>query len=221
MQSDLIQILLKETINTFYMVFSAFFFACLFGGMLGLGMFYTSPNSLNPKKSLYAILSIILSFLTAIPFAILIVILFPITRWIIGTSLGPTASIVPLTIGTIPFVVTIVVDAFRTSALNYLEAAVALGIPKRNILFDILLPESYPQLVFSLKSLFIHLISCSTLAGFVGGGGLGQLLLQYGYYRFEFPITVSVLVITLALIESIRILGDVWGRCILRCRGIL
>ncbi|AAD18428.1 ABC transporter [Chlamydia pneumoniae TW-183] len=221
MQSDLIQILLKETVNTLYMVSTAFFFSCAIGGMLGLGLFCTSPKSLNPKKSLYATISMILSFLTAIPFAILIVILFPITRWIVGTSLGPTASIVPLTIGAIPFVVTIVVDAFRNSALNYLESAVALGIPKRNILFGILLPESYPQLIFSLKSLVVHLISCSTLAGFVGGGGLGQLLLQYGYYRFEWSVTTSVLVITLVLIESVRILGDFWGRRVLKYRGIL
>ncbi|WP_100934760.1 methionine ABC transporter permease [Candidatus Chlamydia corallus] len=221
MQPDLIRILLKETIHTFYMVLAAFFFSCVIGGMLGLALFCTSPKSLNPKKSLYATISMILSFLTAIPFAILIVILFPITRWIVGTSLGPTASIVPLTIGAIPFVVTLVVDAFRNSALSYLEPAIALGIPKRNILFGILLPESYPQLIFSLKSLVVHLISCSTLAGFVGGGGLGQLLLQYGYYRFEWSVTISVLIITLALIESVRILGDIWGRRILKYRGIL
>ncbi|WP_197481308.1 ABC transporter permease subunit [Candidatus Chlamydia sanziniae] len=197
------------------MVGFSFLFSCLIGGFIGMGLFCNIP------KFFHTTVSIALSFLTAIPFAILIVILFPVTRWIIGTSLGTTASIVPLTIGAIPFVVTLVSNALRNSALIYLEPATALGIPRIKIIKDILLPESYPDLIFSLKSLIIHLISCSTLAGFVGGGGLGQVLLQYGYYRFQLSVTMSVLVITLACIEIVRNLGNFYGRRILKYRGIL
>ncbi|MEF9497143.1 ABC transporter permease subunit [Chlamydia sp. 04-14] len=221
MQVDMIYLLIKETGSTLYMVAASFFFSSILGGLLGLGLFVTAPYGLKPMKSIYSGTSIVLSFLTAIPFAILIVILFPVTRWIVGTSLGATASIVPLTLGALPLVASFVSDALRTGALTCIEPSIALGIPKMKIVKDILFPEIFPQLIFSLKSLIVHLIACSTFAGFVGGGGLGQILLQYGYYRFDFSITLSVLVITLFFIEGIRILGDTWGRRILKRRGIL
>lgn len=221
MQADMVYLLIKETGSTLYMVTTSFFFSFILGGLLGLGLFLTAPYGLKPMKSLHSVVSVILSFLTAIPFAILIVILFPITRLIVGTSLGATASIVPLTLGALPLVASLVSDALRTGSLTCIEPAIALGIPKIKIIKDILFPEIVPQLIFSIKTLVVHLIACSTFAGFVGGGGLGQILLQYGYYRFDFSITLSVLIITLLFIEGIRILGDTFGRRILRRRGIL
>ncbi|WP_139414616.1 ABC transporter permease subunit [Chlamydia abortus] len=221
MQMDMMYMLVKETGNTLYMVAASFFFSSIFGGLLGLGLFITAPYGLKPMKGFHSVMSLVLSFLTAIPFAILIVILFPITRWIVGTSLGATASIVPLTFGALPLVASFVSEALRTGALTCVEPAIALGIPKIKILKDILFPEILPQLIFSLKNLVVHLIACSTFAGFVGGGGLGQILLQYGYYRFDLSVTLSVLMITLFFIEGIRILGDTVGRRILQHRGIL
>ncbi|ASD30650.1 ABC transporter permease subunit [Chlamydia abortus] len=221
MQMDMMYMLVKETGNTLYMVAASFFFSSIFGGLLGLGLFITAPYGLKPMKGFHSVVSLVLSFLTAIPFAILIVILFPITRWIVGTSLGATASIVPLTFGALPLVASFVSEALRTGALTCVEPAIALGIPKIKILKDILFPEILPQLIFSLKNLVVHLIACSTFAGFVGGGGLGQILLQYGYYRFDLSVTLSVLMITLFFIEGIRILGDTLGRRILQHRGIL
>ncbi|WP_201456902.1 methionine ABC transporter permease [Chlamydia sp. 17-3921] len=221
MQTNIVQLLLLETGSTIYMVGAAFFFACILGGLLGTSLFYTASRSLRPRKTLYTTISMVLSFLSAIPFAILIVILFPLTRWIVGTSLGATASIIPLTLGATPLVAFSVSDALQHACRTHLEPAIALGIPRRKIIQDILFPEAYPQLIFSLKNLVIHLIACSTLAGFVGGGGLGQVLLQYGYYRFEWKITALVLIITLFFIETVRILGDVCGRSILKHRGLL
>ncbi|CAG9045708.1 D-methionine transport system permease protein MetI [Chlamydia abortus] len=221
MQMDMMYMLVKETGNTLYMVAASFFFSSIFGGLLGLGLFITAPYGLKPMKGFHSVVSLVLSFLTAIPFAILIVILFPITRWIVGTSLGATASIVPLTFGALPLVASFVSEALRTGALTCVEPAIALGIPKIKILKDILFPEILPQLIFFLKNLVVHLIACSTFAGFVGGGGLGQILLQYGYYRFDLSVTLSVLMITLFFIEGIRILGDTLGRRILQHRGIL
>ncbi|SGA31920.1 ABC transport integral membrane subunit [Chlamydia abortus] len=126
-----------------------------------------------------------------------------------------------MTFGALPLVASFVSEALRTGALTCVEPAIALGIPKIKILKDILFPEILPQLIFSLKNLVVHLIACSTFAGFVGGGGLGQILLQYGYYRFDLSVTLSVLMITLFFIEGIRILGDTLGRRILQHRGIL
>lgn len=221
MQGDLVRLLFVETGKTLYMVGVAFVLACVLGGGLGVTLFYFSPGSLSPRQGVYTVISMLLSFLTAIPFAILIVLLFPLTRLLVGTSLGATASIVPLTVGTIPFVASLISESLQCAGRTYLEPAIALGIPRRKIIQDILFPEKYPQMIFSLKNVIVHLIACSTLAGFVGGGGLGQILLQYGYYRFDWKITIAVLVITLFFIECIRIFGDILGRNILKRRGLL
>ncbi|EPP35097.1 binding--dependent transport system inner membrane component family protein [Chlamydia ibidis] len=211
----------REALTTLYMVSCSFLFSSLIGCGLGSLLFYTAPNSLRPMKSLHNFLGLILSGVTSIPFAILVVVLFPITRWVVGTSLGATASIIPLTIGAVPIVTATVLESLRLASLTCLDPAISLGISDFKIIKDILFPEIAPKLVFSLQTLVAHLISCSTLSGFVGGGGLGQVLLQYGYYRFDLSITLSVLGVTLIFIEACRCVSNFYGRRILKNRGIL
>lgn len=209
-----------ETLNTLYMVFASALFALIIGLPLGIWLSLSSKEGLSTNKPLYALLSIIINIGRSIPFAILIVAIFPLTRFIIGTSIGTTAAIVPLTIAAAPFFARIVESALQEIDPNIIEAALVMGSSKSQIIRKVLLPEALPSLVRGFTLTLVSLIGYSAMAGLVGGGGLGKVAIQYGYQRFNGMLMLITLILLLIFVEVVQWAGNLIASGINKKRGL-
>lgn len=213
-------LLLQATGETFYMVGVTTVIAILLGFPLGLLLYVTKKGSLGPSKSLYSGLSFFVNIGRSIPFAILIVAVIPVTRWILGTSIGTSAAIIPLTLGSIPFYARLVESVFAEVPGILLTSGVIMGSSLRQIVIHILIPESFPGLVRITSLLMVTIINYTALAGLVGGGGLGALAIQYGYQRFDVCMMVSTVFVLVIIVEMCQAIGLALEQAILRQRGI-
>ncbi|MBS0624256.1 MAG: ABC transporter permease [Verrucomicrobia bacterium] len=195
-------------------------FSCLGGLCLGIILYQTQKEERCFYRWVYRLLSLIVNIGRSIPFAILIVALIPWTRWLVGTSIGTTAAIVPLTIAAIPFFARVVETALNQVDTKIVQAAVIMGSTRWQIVTKVLVPESLPALVQGMTLTIVVLISYSALAGLVGGGGLGKLAIQYGYQRFDGTMMGVTLLLLLGLVEAVQGLGHRLTHCILRKRGM-
>lgn len=209
-----------ELLNTIYMVIVSAFFATLFGLPFGIVLYQTHKRGLTPQRTLQRCLGTIANIGRAIPFAILIVAIIPFTRLIVGTSIGTTASIVPLTIAAIPFFARIVEAALAEVDRRVIEAALVMGSTTWQIVTKVLLPEALPGLVRGVTLTMVTLIGYSALAGLVGGGGLGKLAIQYGYQRFNGGLMLMTLVVLLLLVEAVQWTGSYIAHRMMRNRGL-
>lgn len=210
MQADIdlaIKLLPIQLWNTIYMVFSATFLALLIGLPLGVILTITSRGHLREQPYLYKTLETIINIGRSFPFAILMVALIPFTRWVVGTSLGTTASIVPLTIAAAPFIARLIESSLKEVNRHTIEAAIVMGSTTRQIINKVLLPEALPSIIAAITLTIINLIGYSAMAGLVGGGGLGQVAIQYGYNRFNtFIMTITVLLL-IVLVQAVQWIG--------------
>lgn len=218
-----IQLALKivpiELFNTIYMVILSALFAFIIGLPLGIILRLTDKGGLKEQKFVNQSLSIVVNIGRSIPFAILIVAIFPFTRFIVGTSIGTTASIVPLTIAAAPFIARIIESALKEIDSSIIEAAQVMGSTIRQIVWKVLLPESLPAIVNGVTLTIVNLIGYSAMAGLVGGGGLGKVAIQYGYQRFNGFLMVITLFLILILVECVQWVGASLSRAILLKRG--
>ncbi|MDR3160248.1 MAG: ABC transporter permease, partial [Spirochaetaceae bacterium] len=201
MSSDDIQILVTKlpgsTLETVYMVLASTVLACVLGFPLGAFLYAGSPGGLKPRPLAYNALSRIVNLFRSLPFIILMILLIPLSRLIIGTSIGPTAVIIPLSIAAAPFVARIVESALSEVDGGVLIAARAMGSTTFQIIRKVLIPEALPSLISGLALTMINLIGYSAMAGAIGGGGLGDLAIRYGYYRFRVDVTIAAVIIIL------------------------
>lgn len=207
--------------NTIYMVFASAFFAVLIGLPIGVILTVSSKGQLKENLALYKILETLVNIGRSFPFAILMVALIPITRWIVGTSLGTTASIVPLTIAAAPFVARLVETSLKEVDRNILEAALVMGSRTRHIIAKVLLPEALPSIVQGITLTVVNLIGYSAMAGLVGGGGLGQVAIQYGYNRFNGFIMLTTVILLILLVQAVQWIGNAISHAIAKKRGKL
>jgi D-methionine transport system permease protein len=183
------------------------------GGMLlGVLLVLTARGGLLEARAVNAVLGLIVNVARSLPFVILLVAVIPVTRAIVGTTIGTTAAIVPLTIGAIPFFARIVEAAIREVTPDVVAAAVAMGASRRQIVGKVLLREARPGLVAGLTITIVALVGYSALAGVVGGGGLGDLAIRYGYQRFETEIMIATVVVLVVFVQVIQSLGDLLVR---------
>jgi len=206
------------TLETVYMTFVSTFFACLLGFPLGVYLFVTSPAGLTPRTVTYNVFSRIVNILRSLPFIILMILLIPLTRFIIKTSIGPTAVIIPLSIAAAPFVARVAESALSEVDYGVLIAARAMGSTNFQIIRKVLIPEALPSLVSGLTLTIINLIGYSAMAGAIGGRGLGDLAIRYGYYRFRIDVTIGAVIVITILVELIQIAGSAITRNILSKR---
>ena len=207
--------------NTVYMVLTATLFAITIGLPLGIVLTVTSRGHLKEQPYLYKTLETIINVGRSFPFAILMVALIPFTRWLIGTSLGTTASIVPLTIAAAPFVARLVESSLKEVDRHILEAALVMGSNTRQIISKVLLPEALPSLISAITLTVVNLIGYSAMAGLVGGGGLGQVAIQYGYNRFNSFIMITTVLLLILLVQAVQWLGTNLANRINKKRGKL
>ena len=198
--------------ETFYMVLISGIVGSLFGIPLGLLLFTTRKNGILQHPRLNIIVSAITNAIRSIPFIILLVAIVPFTRFIVGTSIGTNAAIVPLVIGTIPFIGRIVENALEEVPHGLIEAAQAMGATPVQIMWKFLLPEALPTIINGLTVTSILLVSYSAMAGAVGGGGLGDLGIRYGYQRFDISIMIATVVILIILVQLLQWLGNFTAR---------
>lgn len=177
---------------------------------LGVVLFVTQPGGLAQHRALNLVLSgIVVNITRSIPYAILMVTLIPFTRLLVGTSIGPIAAAVSLTIAAVPFFARLVETALREVHPGKLDAAHAMGSTRFQTVWKVLLPEALPGLVAGLTTTVVALIGYSAMAGLIGGGGLGRLAYNYGYQRFQPEVMVVVLVILVLLVQLVQWVGDV------------
>ncbi|MBB5191483.1 D-methionine transport system permease protein [Silvimonas terrae] len=198
----------QATQDTLLMVSGSFVFTMLLGLPLGIMLFLTDRRQLLEQRGIYTLLAAITNILRSIPFVILLITVIPLTLLLVGTSLGVQGAIVPLVIGATPFFARLVETALREVDRGVLEASQAMGATTRQIVFGVLLPESRPGLIAGATTTLITLISYSAMSGVVGGGGLGDLAIRYGYQRFQTDVMVVTVVILIVLVQILQMIGD-------------
>lgn len=198
----------EATGQTLVMVLFSTIFSMIIGIPLGIFLCTSDPASgLKPQKLWNQVLSIIINILRAIPFVILVILLFPFTRAVVHTAIGTKASIVPLTIAAAPFVARVIESSLKEVDPGVIQAAKAMGSTNRQIIFKVLLPEALPSIVNGVTLTIINLIGYSAMAGTVGGGGLGDVAIRYGYQRYRVEYMLGSVAIILILVEIIQVIG--------------
>jgi D-methionine transport system permease protein len=198
----------EGTIATLVMVTVSTAVASVFGILIAVVTTITAPGSLKPQPVLNAVLGWIINMGRSIPFIILIVALIPFTRFIVGTSLGTPGAIVPLTIGAIPFVARMVESSFLELGSGCIEAAQAFGANTFQIIYKVFLRESLPSLIRGATITYITLIGYSAMAGAVGAGGLGDIAIRFGYYRYQMDVLIVTIIVIIALVQLIQSVSD-------------
>lgn len=201
-------LLLNATGETLYMVALAAVFTLLIGLPVGVLLFITRAEGIWPQRAIAQPLNLLVNIGRALPFIILLIALIPFTRLLIGTTLGSTAAVVPITLGAFPFFARIVENALAEVDRGRIEAVVAMGGTQWHLISRVLLPEALPALIGGVTLTLVMLIGFSAMAGVIGGGGLGDLAIRYGYQRFNNTMMIATVIVLLLLVWAVQKLGD-------------
>ncbi|EAH7585684.1 ABC transporter permease [Campylobacter lari] len=202
-------ILYPALLETLYMSFTATFLAFLIALIPAIVLTITDKGGLWENKSIYSVLDFIINILRSFPFLVLIVVLSPFTKYLIGVSIGTTATIVPLTIGIAPYLAKMIESAFKEIDPAIIEAARSYGASKAQIIFKVMFSEALPSIINGITLILIIVIGFSAMAGTVGGGGLGDVAIRYGYERFRTDIMIQTVVILIILVQIIQFIGNI------------
>lgn len=208
MHDQLIDLLLTGTLDTLIMVGVSALLAFLIGLPLAVILVSTSENGIYPAQAINQPIGWIINITRSIPFLILMVALIPLTRWIVGTSYGVWAAVVPLTLAAIPFFARIAEVSLREVDQGLIEAAQAIGCNRQQIIWHVLLPEALPGIVAGFTVTIVTMINSSAIAGAIGAGGLGDIAYRYGYQRFDLTVMFAVIVVLIVLVMLIQATGD-------------
>lgn len=208
----LVSLLWKAFLQTMYMVAAAGFIGSLIGLPIGIFLATSGKGELFPAPTVNKIVGAIVNAARSTPFIILVVAIIPFTRLIAGTSIGTAAAIVPLTIATIPFVARLIETSIREVDKGLIEAARAMGATPFQIVTKVLLAEARPGIILGLTLTLVSLVGYSAMVGAVGGGGLGDLGIRYGYQRFMPEVMLAVVVVLIVVVQAIQSVGDMLAR---------
>ena len=201
-------IILKAFNETVFMTFYSTIFSVILGFILAVILTISAEDGLRPNKIIYKVLDVIINILRSFPFIILMVFIIPLTRAIVGTSIGKEAAIVPLTFAAAPFVARIIESSLREVDKGVIEAAKSFGASDFQIIFKVMLKEAVPSIVSGLTLTIISIIGYSAMAGTVGGGGLGYLAVSYGYQRFQKDVMIVTVIILIIIVQALQMLGN-------------
>ena len=207
-----------STFQTLQMVFFSTLFAVVIGFPLGILLFITGSAGIVPKPVFNMVLSRIIDILRSFPFVILMIVLLPFTRLVLGTAIGTTATIIPLSLAAAPFVARVIETALLEVDPGVITAARAMGSTNWQIITKVLVPEVLPSVVSGITLTIINLISYSAMAGTLGGGGLGDLAIRYGYQRFRTDIMLASVIVIILLVAAIQFAGTKLAERILKKR---
>jgi len=205
-------LLLQSLLETILMVGASAIASILVGVPLAILLSMTAPNGLYPHTWINHTLGGCVNAIRSIPYIILVVLLMPITRILVGSSIGTLAAIIPLSLAGALLVARMVEDSLRNIKQELIEVGLAMGASKRQIITKILLFEAMPSITAGITTVLINLIGFSAMAGAVGGGGLGDLAIRYGYQRYDFTLMMIIVVILIVLVQSLQMIGDFISR---------
>lgn len=208
MHDQLIDLLISGTIDTLLMVGVSALVTFLIGLPLAVVLVSTSEHGIYPSKSINQSIGWVVNITRSIPFLILMVALIPITRFLVGTSYGVWAAVVPLTLAATPFFARIAEVSLREVDHGLIEAAQAIGCNRKQIIWHVLLPEALPGIVAGFTVTIVTMINSSAIAGAIGAGGLGDIAYRYGYQRFDMQIMLAVIFVLVVLVMLIQATGD-------------
>jgi D-methionine transport system permease protein len=206
--NHLYSLLQPSLFETLYMVFFSTLFSVILGLPLGVILVISEKNHIWEHRLLNGVLGYIVNIMRSLPFIILIIAIFPLSRIIVGTAIGSTAAIVPLSIAATPFVARIVESSLKEVAWGIVEASLAMGATTKEIIFRVLIPEALPSLIMGLTLTIINLIGYSAMAGAIGGGGLGDLAIRYGYQRFQTDVLIWTIIVLVIIVQVIQSSGN-------------
>ena len=212
MSQEIIKLMLQGIEETFYMVAVATIIGGIIGIPLGITLVTTSKGHILENRFINQILGTIVNIIRSIPFIILMVAIIPLTRLIAGTSIGTTAACVPLTIVAIPFLSRLVETSIRDVDFGLVEAAESMGATPFQIIRKVLIPEALPTIINNITVLIVNLIGASAMAGAIGGGGLGDIAIRYGYQRFRPDVMLATIIILIVVVNVIQAGGDFASR---------
>ena len=202
------EIIGKALIETLEMVFVSTTFSVILGFIPAIILTLTANDGLKPNKIIYSILDFIINTLRSFPFIILMVIIIPLTRLIAGKSIGTEAAMVPLTIAAAPFVARVIESALREVDKGVIEAAKSFGASNSQIIFKVMLKEAIPSIMSGITLTIISIVGYSAMAGAVGGGGLGDVAIRYGYQRYQIDTMIVTCIILIIVVQLLQFLGN-------------
>jgi D-methionine transport system permease protein len=208
MSSEMLDLFLRAFGETLLMVGVAGLLGGLIGVPLGILLYLTERRGILPNPAFNRVAGLVVNAVRSTPFIILLVAVIPLTRFFVGSSIGTAAAIVPLTIAAAPFVARLVETALAEVDRGLIEAAQAMGATTRQIVFKVLVPEAFPGIVAGLTITFVSLVGYSAMAGAIGGGGLGDVGIRYGYQRFLPEVMLMVVLILIVFVQLVQSLGD-------------
>lgn len=200
--------------QTIYMIAISLVVAVVIGLPLGILLFVTDRGLFWENRTVQSVLGFIVNMVRSVPFIILLVALIPLTKALVGSTIGPTAASVSLSVAAIPFFARIVESALREIDKGVIEAAIAAGATPWMIIKDVLLLEAKSGIISGLTLTLISLIGFSAMAGTVGGGGIGDLAIRFGYYRYDNTIMIATVVILIVLVQLVQLLGDLLSKAV-------
>lgn len=198
----------QASLDTLNMLLGSMLFTVLLGLPLGVLLFLTGPRQLFEQSALYGALSLVVNILRSVPFVILLILMIPFTELLVGTSLGVAGAIPPLVVGATPFFARLVETALREVERGIIEATQAMGASTWQIITRALLPEALPGLLAAATVTAITLVSYTAMSGLIGGGGLGDLAVRYGYQRYQPDVMAVTVILLLILVQVLQMVGD-------------
>ncbi|ANY66866.1 methionine ABC transporter permease [Paenibacillus sp. BIHB 4019] len=220
MRDDLFELLWEGLLETLYMVAWSSVFALIIGILLGITLVVSEKGGILEAPIINKMIGTAINGVRSLPFIILIVLLLPLSRLIVGTSLGPTAAIVALSIGASPFLGRIIENSLKEVSAGKIEAAKAMGATPLTIIFRVLIPEALPALVRGITIAVIAITEFTAVAGAIGAGGLGSLAIRFGYQRFREDILIATVIVIILLVQAIQLSGDSVAKAILKKRHL-
>lgn len=208
MFAEILPLLTKALGETIYMVIVSMAIASIIGVPLGVLLYTTDKGQILESPALNKIVGSIVNAIRSIPFIILMVAIIPFTRLLVGSAIGTTAAIVPLVVASIPFIGRQVETSLKEVPAGLIEAALSMGATPMQIISKVLLPEAMPSIVAQLTTVIIALVGESAMAGAIGGGGLGDLAIRYGYQRFRPEVMIATVVVLIVLVQLVQFLGN-------------
>ncbi|KIL49524.1 methionine ABC transporter permease [Jeotgalibacillus soli] len=204
----------KAFFETLYMVGISLTVSIIVGLPLGILLFVTDRGLFLEQILVKNVVGFIVNLVRSVPFIILLVALIPFTNWLVGTTIGPTAASVALSVAAIPFFARVVETSIREIDKGVIEAAIAVGATPWMIIREVLLPEARPGIIQGATLTLISLIAYSAMAGIVGGGGVGDLAIRYGYYRYDNTIMFTTIIVLVLLVQVIQLAGDIFSKIV-------
>ncbi len=202
----------KASKETLIMVAIATVIACVLGLLLGLILYITSNSLLYKNRTVNILAGFIINIIRSIPFVILLVLLVPVTSKVVGTTIGPKAAAVPLTVASIAFFARLAEASFEEIDKGLIEAALAMGSGIKHIVSGVLLVEALPSLIRALTVTIISIIGYSAMAGTVGGGGIGDLAVRFGYYRYQMDVMLTTVILLIIVVQVIQVSGEKFAK---------